>query len=316
MVESTPLEQLCEQGRECIRNGNIAEALRLFQEAAALDDQDPDVQEGLATAQFLLGQFETAVQHYQQTTRLDPRRGKAFVNLGAAYNRLGDFPKAVEALRRGLQIEKRCSEGFYNLGICYRKMKQWALAIPAYREAIRLDPNMVEAYLNMGNVYLEMKNFQQAISQFRKALEIRPEFARAQKALERAEAIQLEAKSHFNPFGRLVQESQSEMVDEELDPKTFKPISETEREQDRQEVHQLVLALQRYGQSLLTTLREELDPGIHELTKALAEQRLDPGALHTAYDHFSEAHRKYAPFLVQLAQIMAKLRDHEDRMRL
>ena len=315
MVESTDLEQLCEQGRDLIRAGRAAEALECFEQAAAIADEDPDAQDGLATANFLLGNFEAAVTHFTQVTRLDPRRGKAFVNLGAAYNRLGDYPKAVEALRRGLQMEKKCSEGFYNLGICYRKMKQWALAIPAYRQAIHLDPNMVEAYQNIGNVYLEMKNFQQAIVHFRKALEIRPEFERARRGLEKAEAAKLEAKSSINPFGRLVQESQAEMADEELDPKTFKPISETEREQDRQGLHKLAQGLQKYGQALLTVFKDQLDPGVRDLTKALAEQRQDPGALHTAYDSFMDADKKYAPLVKQLRQLMAQLREHESQMR-
>lgn len=315
MVESTQLEQLCEQGRELIRAGELHQALECFQQAVAIDAEDPDVQEGLATVAFLGQDFPAAVKHFTRVTLLDPRRGKTYINLGAAYNRLGDYPKAIDALRRGLQTEKKCSEGFYNLGICYRKMKQWALAIPAYREAIRLDPNMVEAYLNIGNVYLEMKNFQQAIGLFRRALEIRPDFERAQRGLEKAEAAMFEAKSSFSPFGRLVEASQHEMADEELDPKTFKPITETEREQDRQAMYQLATGMQRYGQALLNAFKDRLDPSVKDLTKALAEQRMDPGALHTAYDAFQEADSKYGPLVKQLSQIMAKFREHESQMR-
>lgn len=315
MVESTDLEQLCEQGRDLIRAGKPAAALECYQQAAAISDEDPDVEDGLATCAFLMGDYQSAVTHFTLVTRLDPRRGKAFVNLGATYNRLGDYPKAVESLRRGLQMEKKCSEGFYNLGICYRKMKQWALAIPAYREAIRLDPNMVEAYQNIGNVYLEMKNYQQAIVHFRKALEIRPEFERAWRGLEKAEAAQLEAKSAINPFGRLVQESQADLADEELDPKTFKPISETEREQDRQSLHKLAQGLQRYGQALLAAVKENLDPAVRDMTKALAEQRMDPGALHTAYDQFMDADKSFLPLVKQIRQLMAQLREHESQMR-
>lgn len=315
MVESTDIEQLCEQGRELLRSGELHQALECFHQAATLDVDDADAHDGLATVAFMGGDFEAAVKYFTRVTQLDPRRGKAYINLGAAYNRLGDFPKAIESLRKGLQIEKKNSEGFYNLGICYRKMKQWALAIPAYREAIRLDPNMVEAYQNMGNVYLEMKNYQQAITHFRRALEIRPEFERARKGLEKAEEAMFEAKSTFSPFGRLVEESQSEMADEELDPKTFKPISETEREQDRQELYQLVTAMQKYGQALLNTFKNLVDPSVKDLTKALAEQRMDPGALHTAYDAFQEADKKYAPLLKQLNLLMARFREHESQMR-
>lgn len=315
MVESTEVDQLCEQGREFLRAGELHQALECFHQAAALDSDDVDAQEGLATVAFLGQDFKAAVKYFTRVTLLDPRRGKTYINLGAAYNRLGDYPKAIEALRRGLQTEKKCSEGFYNLGICYRKMKQWALAIPAYREAIRLDPNMVEAYLNIGNVYLEMKNFQQAISHFRRALEIRPDFERARLGLEKAEGAQFEAKSTFSPFGRLVEESQADLADEELDPKTFKPISETEREQDRQELYQLITAMQKYGQGLVNAFKDKVDPSVKELTKALAEQRMDPGALHTAYDAFQEADKKYTPLVKQLSLLMARFREHESQMR-
>src|SRR5258708_1249364 len=209
MTNSVSFEDLCQTGRDNLKAGRLQEALTAFEEARQINDLDPDVHEGLATAHFMLQAYEPAARHFERVTRLDPRRGASWINLGAVYNRMGIYQKAAEVLRRAVQIEKKSSVGFYNLGIAYKQLKQWTLAIPAYREAIRLEPRMADAYLNLGNVYSQMKNFGQAVAHFRKALEIEPGLERALRGLEKAEAALAAARPAPNPFARLVNPDQT-----------------------------------------------------------------------------------------------------------
>src|SRR5438445_7786613 len=156
MTNSLSFEDLCQAGHEHLKAGRPHEALAAFEEARQINDLDPEVHDGLATAHFMLQDYEPAVRHFDRVTRLDPRRGSSWINLGAVYNRMGNYHRAAEILRRAVQIEKKSSVGYYNLGFAYKHLRQWAMAVPAYREAIRLEPRMADAYLNLANVYCEM----------------------------------------------------------------------------------------------------------------------------------------------------------------
>src|SRR5579872_1707715 len=204
MTNAVSFEDLCLTGRQHLKAGRLDDAIAAFQAARQINDLDPELHDGLATAHFLKQEYDAAAMHFERVTRLDARRGASWVNLGAVYNRMGNYQKAAEVLRRAVQIEKKSSIAYYNLGIAYKHLKQWALAVPAYREAIRLEPKMADAYLNLGNVYTAMNNFAQAASNYKKALDINPNLERARRGLERAESEVNASRSARSPFGRLV----------------------------------------------------------------------------------------------------------------
>lgn len=313
MSESAQVEDLRERGRQCLRTGKFQDAVAAFEQARQADDLDADVHEGLATAQFMLGNLEAAAQHFEAATRLDPRRSAAWINLGAVYNRDGKHGKAVEVLRRAVQLDKKSSVGFYNLGLAYRHLQQWTMAIPAYREAIRLDPKMADAYLNLGNVYLEMANNQQAVAQYKKALEIQPNLERARRGLEKAEAKLNEAKRALNPFGRLV-DPQLAAQAQAAGEIHCRQLSDPEREQDRHSVHDLAAQIETDLGEILGILKDPLDPTIRILNKLLTHQTSPHGITITkedALDGFLAARSKYIPSLKQFRRAMQQLRDHE-----
>src|SRR6516162_8133012 len=130
MVESA--ESLCQRARQAIAQGQIEQARQLYLQALGLRSDAPDVHYGLATACFLLNDFESAAYHFKEVTRLDPLRPGAYINLGAVYNRLEEYEEAIQALRRGIQLDPHRAEGYYNLGLVYRNTGQVNLALQAY----------------------------------------------------------------------------------------------------------------------------------------------------------------------------------------
>src|SRR5437660_1477710 len=266
MRNSLSFEDLCRTGRDNLRAGRLLEAVAAFEEARLINDLDPDVHEGLATAHFMQNAYEPAVMHFERVTRLDPRRGASWINLGAVYNRMGNYQKAAEVLRRAVQIEKKAAIGYYNLGIAYKHLKQWTLAIPAYREAIRLEPKMADAYLNLGNVFLQMSNFGQAVVNFRKALDIEPALERALRGLEKAEAAMAATKQTPNPFGRLVNPDQTP-ASGAAPVAAARELGDDERIRDRRGLHELLAQLEPQLQDVLAALADELDPAVRTLNK-------------------------------------------------
>jgi tetratricopeptide (TPR) repeat protein len=313
MTNSVSFEDLCQTGRDNLKAGRLQEAVSVFEEARQINDLDPDVHEGLATAHFMLQAYEPAVRHFERVTRLDPRRGASWINLGAVYNRMGDYQKAAEVLRRAVQIEKKSAVGFYNLGIAYKHLRQWNMAVPAYREAIRLEPRMADAYLNLANVFTELKNYPQAITHYKKALDIKPQLERAIRGLERAEARLNERKQELSPFGRLVNADQAP-ADDEAPAARQRELTEKEREQDRRELHNLLKQIDAELPEVLGALSEELDPAVRTLNKMLTQPLSPHGVSITkaeALDGFILARAKYLPRLAKLQAVLRRLRDHE-----
>lgn len=307
------VEQLLLQARRLQREGDLPKALRTYQQAQQLDDLDPDVHDGLATAQYLLGNLDLAAEHFERVTRLDPRRGTAWINLGAIYNRLHEHGKAVEVLRRAVQVERTSGAAFFNLGSAYRNLRQWALAIPAYREAIRLEPKEADAYVHLGMVYLEQKNLPQATAQFKKALELRPGSKRAQQGLARCESANREVVSKESPFGRLVN---SEMLrhGQEAQVVSQRRLSDAERLRDRQALVRLCEQLTTQGGDLLQLVEDPLSTALVNLAKGLtlSDRRERDAALSDSLDELVVARQDFAPRVLALRRTMQQLRDHEE----
>ncbi|HEY2251705.1 MAG TPA: tetratricopeptide repeat protein [Planctomycetaceae bacterium] len=315
MTNAVSFEDLCLTGRQHLKAGRLDDAVTAFQSARQINDLDPELHDGLATAHFLKQDYDAAALHFERVTRLDPRRGASWVNLGAVYNRMGNYQKAAEVLRRAVQIEKKSGIAYYNLGIAYKHLKQWALAVPAYREAIRLEPKMADAHLNLGNTYSAMNNFAQAASSYKRALELDPGLERAQRGLDKAETELNASKNARSPFGRLVAASPAPATAQA--PAATHELTEEQRMADRQALHALVAQLQTDLADVLDAISKNLEPSVHTLNKMLTQALSPHGVSITkaeALENFIEARGLYVPRLAQLQKTLRQVREHEARL--
>ncbi|MEX0717096.1 MAG: tetratricopeptide repeat protein [Planctomycetaceae bacterium] len=309
MTGQTTGSDVCQEAARLVRAGEFSEAIALYREELERDERSIAAHRGLAAASFLTGDYDAAIEHFTRVTRLDPRCGKSLINLGAAYNRLGKHDKAVETLRRGTQIEKS-AEGFYNLGIAQRHLGQLAMAISAYREAIRRAPEMVEAYLNLANAYLEMGNHQQAITNYTKALEIRPEFEQARVGLEAAEQAVKKSRGAISPFGRLVGAQPAAASEQPSTAANAKWNDWTEQElmEHRQELRQLSYRVQAAGHEFCTHLKQQVEPRLAEVNRAVGEGKSAMHMLVEARADFHRALEEWVAMRTRLDIVMDELR--------
>lgn len=184
------LESLYKAGRQLFRQGKHAEAIQAFEQALQADPDQAEVHDAIATAYFVIKQYDKAIEHFTRVTQLKPKDAKAYINLGAVYNHQEEFEKAADILKRAISRDGNAVEAYYNLGIAYRGTKQPAMAINSYKEALKLNPRMLDAMQNLGNTYLEMNNPKAAIEQYKKALEINPDFERQTRTRSRRESHQ------------------------------------------------------------------------------------------------------------------------------
>ena len=303
------IDAVCRLAQECLKLQQINPARELFEKALGLDIDCAEAHEGLASIQFLEGDYDAAAAHYIKLTLLRPQEASYYTNLGAVYNRAGEFQKSIDVLQKAIQRDKKSAEAYYNLGIAQRKLKHWQLAITAYREATKLNPKMAEAFQNLGNVYIDTGNWPMAIINFKKALEIRPDFTRAQAGLEKAELAASSAKEATNPFGRLVKaEAQQGGASLEM----MRELSEAERYADRHKVKQLSDEIERMSRSCLEYLKTKLEPAIIELQRTMAEGGASQSSLADVADDFHAASNQWQDLRKLLKRKVLELRAHEE----
>ena len=306
---SADLESLCTAGRQLFRKGKHAESIQIFQQVLEADPDRADVHDAIATAYFIVKQYDKAIEHFTRETQLRPKDAKAYVNLGAVYNRKEEFSKAADILKKAISRDGNSVEAYYNLGIAYRGLKQPAMAINSYKEAIKINPRMLDAMQNLGNTYLEMNNAKGAIEQYKKALEIDPDFERAKRGLARAEEAQNQAKVEFNPFGRLVEQNPVKQVKADVRLKRMNP---EERVADRQFIRRAMVESQSLCQQMFEHLRETLEEDLTLLNRGVQiSQHEVHKSIFAANDKFQASYQKFQDLRSQMQRVSKELHAYE-----
>lgn len=304
------LESLCTKAQNALAQGNTDEALAFYQKALALRSDHPDAHYGLATVHFLLGDLNTSAHHFKEVTRLDPTKAGAYINLGAVYNRLERYDDAINVLRRGISLDHNRAEGYYNLGLVYRKLGQPDMAIQAYREATRVNPRMGDAHYNLANLFLERGQLPQAISHYKLALETRPNWEKALRGLEHAEELQEQQEQEGGQVAAAQParsdagaQVQAAPVDPEriVDPQVHGDLLRT--------LHRAAIDADTVGRELLSTLMDNLEPAIKELSTTLLYPNSSPSEIHENVKKFQEA-------LTETRKLEDQLQNSVERVRM
>lgn len=307
------LDTLFKEGRQFFRQGKYAEAIQAFEQALKADPDQAEIHDAIATAHFVLKQYDKAIEHFTRVTQLKPMDAKAYINLGAVFNRKEDFQKAADILKKAMSRDGKAVEAYYNIGIAYRGLKQPAMAINSYKEALKINPRMLDAMQNLGNTYLEMNNPKAAIEQYKKALEIDPDFERAKRGLARAEELENKQKTEFNPFGRLVDTNAIKQAKVDV---RLKKLSPEERVNDRQVVRRIMIETQALSQQLFEHLRDKLLEELMQLNRGVQlSQREVHKTLFDSKEEFAEADQKFVDLRTQLQRVVKELQSHETALK-
>lgn len=308
------LESLCKEGRHLFRQGKHADAIQVFEQALKVDPDQTEIHDAVATAYFVVKQYDKAIEHFTRVTQLKPMDAKAYINLGAVFNRKEEFQKAADILKKAMSRDGKAVEAYYNLGIAYRGLKQPAMAANSYKEALKINPRMLDAMQNLGNTFLEMNNLKSAIEQYKKALEIDPDFERAKRGLARAQEMENQSKANFNPFGRLVDQNPVKQVQVDV---RLKKMSPEERVGDRQVIRRLIVETQAVSQQLLEHLRLQMEEELMHLNRGVQmSQREVHKSLFASNERFQTAVQKFQDLRVELQRLSKGLQSHEAAMKI
>jgi Tfp pilus assembly protein PilF len=159
------------------RAGNLPLAEQLYNQALALDPQNPDALHFLGTLAHQSHQDERAIQLLTKAFQLKPSP-RTLNNLGEAYRALDRFDDALRCFSTATQMVPTYAEAHQNLGVVLAYQLKLSAALAAYDKAIQLQPDNAEAHVNRALVYLQQGNYLKGFEEY-EWRQHRPDCARA-----------------------------------------------------------------------------------------------------------------------------------------
>jgi tetratricopeptide (TPR) repeat protein len=152
--------------------GNLHQAIEVYNQAILLDPHDPTLHVKLAHTLTLAGRYEEAQTSAQNALLLNPENPKALAELGRSLNLMGDIVGAEDALKQALELDPNSVEAHaYYAEVL---MDQDLVEDAAFhsRKAVELDPASLDARRARGYVLYMTGNYDEAEVEFAAALDI------------------------------------------------------------------------------------------------------------------------------------------------
>jgi tetratricopeptide (TPR) repeat protein len=167
---------LTQIGVQQARQGNITEAIRVFDEVLRLNPEAAVAHMELGTIFGRQNKLDKAVRHLREAVRLDgDRLPDAHVNLGVALRRLGQLDEAVVSLKRAIAIDRRLAPAHTTLALIYGQQGKMAEAADHFHTAIELEPQDVQHRVNFAVSLLKLQRPEDALTELQGAMQLDPD---------------------------------------------------------------------------------------------------------------------------------------------
>jgi len=175
-------------GHALMKKGDLAGAIRQFQEAQAIDPDNSEAHFSLGTLLMEANHWEEAKNEFAETIRIAPTHADAHDNLGVILLQLGRPAEAIAQFHQALQILD-FAQAHNDLGNALFQTGQIEEAIAEYRKAVKLNPDAAQVRDNLALALCQGKHFPEAIEQFQAALTVNPQDDTARAALEKLRGL-------------------------------------------------------------------------------------------------------------------------------
>jgi len=158
------------------------EAMRADQAALTLAPDSAPALNGLGLLAIDNGKPGDAVKSFEQAAALDSNNASYWTNLGNARRATGDRGGAEQAYRRALEVDARTADAANGLGVLLVEAGRPADAAPWFERAIAAAPDLVEARLNLGIALQQSGQTARASETYRQVLAAPTRFKRERDA--------------------------------------------------------------------------------------------------------------------------------------
>ena len=172
--------ELHNQGFKHYRKQEYQEALKLFNQAIALDTVNAHYFSNRGHTHKNLGNWKEALADYQKANQIDPTAThETYFHGGEILQKYLNKPE--KAIKMYTQAIERIKENgmvlefykcYFNRGNCELKLENYQQAIEDYSKSIEFNPNYYGSYVNRGVARYNLKDQDGACSDWHKAVEL------------------------------------------------------------------------------------------------------------------------------------------------
>ncbi|MEW5908434.1 MAG: tetratricopeptide repeat protein [Thermodesulfobacteriota bacterium] len=129
---------LVRQGYDLYMKNNFEQAIAVFQEAIAVNPENPEAYYWRGRALIKMEKIDPAIDDFKKALTLRPDHSDACDNLGWLYMRKGDYGTSITYLNRSIELKPENSWAYYNRGFVYSKKGETAKALADAEKACGL----------------------------------------------------------------------------------------------------------------------------------------------------------------------------------
>jgi len=176
-------EHLLQDGLALARQGRLAEAGSLLQQAQALDPANTQILTALAKVKGRTGDLPGAVQLLRQVAQSLPRSPDAHVNLAVALADQGELQQALDETGKALALAPQLAPAHLNRARLLADLHRGPEAQAEFTLAARLAPSDPDCFYYWALVERDASDFAKESSLLRKVVKLQPENSKAYQLL-------------------------------------------------------------------------------------------------------------------------------------
>lgn len=156
--------------------GNLEEALSLFDKSISLAPDIAPFHNSRGVALFKAGRIADAIKAYRKSTSINPNNPQALRNIGTALREINKPAKALVHFQEALEQDPEDTNSLNGAGAALLDLNQPEKAAPYFQKVLKRHPDFAEVHYNLGNAYKDMGQFDESISSYSRTIELKPDF--------------------------------------------------------------------------------------------------------------------------------------------
>ena len=145
-------------GLNCQDNKMNDQALKLYQEAVALDSSNMNAKVNLGIVNIEMGNFDDAEKVLLQVYQADSGNFEACNNLGSVYRSKKDYPQAIKFYQNALRLQPKNDAVRANLAASYADAGQYKNARAAYIDVLKQNDSNYQVYIELAKVCISLQD--------------------------------------------------------------------------------------------------------------------------------------------------------------
>ncbi|KAL6594847.1 TPR-like protein [Neocallimastix sp. 'constans'] len=158
-----------------LEKGELEPSLELFDRAAMISSDDPDLYYHRAHIKFMLNQYEDAIKDYKKSAELDPSFVFCYIQQGVAYYRNGSTPTAIKTFEDASKKFPNSPDLHNYYGEILMDLQRFDDAMNEFDKASKIAPQLPFSYVNKAILYQQKMDLLNSEKFVRKAIEVDPE---------------------------------------------------------------------------------------------------------------------------------------------